>query len=128
MGKLTQINETINETHMVCFLLHLGFLHKCVNKSYIKLPRYYPTEGKRMGEQTTLTLATTGRDSLRTTVPMSIIRHFRLRPGDKLDWNFEVNNGEIVILVRPEKNSSGNAPIRIREQPQVQATRGKYKS
>jgi bifunctional DNA-binding transcriptional regulator/antitoxin component of YhaV-PrlF toxin-antitoxin module len=81
-----------------------------------------------MGEQTTLTLATTGRDSMRTTVPMSIIRHFKLRPGDKLDWDFEINNGEIIILVRPEKNPSGNVPVQIREQARVLATRGKCKS
>ena len=56
-----------------------------------------------MGETSTLTLATTGKESLRTTVPMSIIRHFKLGAGDKLDWDFEVKDGKIVITVRPIK-------------------------
>lgn len=53
--------------------------------------------------KTTLTLATTGKESLRTTVPMSIIKQFKLKAGDKLDWNFEVKEGEIVLVVKPVK-------------------------
>jgi hypothetical protein len=61
-----------------------------------------------LGEQTTLGIATTGKDSLRTIVPMSIIKHFKLIAGDKLDWDFFVKDGEIVLIVRPLKDSSGN--------------------
>lgn len=64
-----------------------------------------------MGEITTLTRATTGKESLRTTVPMSIIKHFKLKASDKLDWDFEARNSELVIIVRPCKNSSGNSTI-----------------
>jgi hypothetical protein len=56
-----------------------------------------------MGETTTLTLATTGKESLRTTVPMSIIKQFKLKAGDKLDWNFEVKEGELALVVKPVK-------------------------
>ncbi len=54
-----------------------------------------------MGEESTLTTATTGKESLRTTVPISIIKQFKLKAGDKLDWNFEVKNGELVLTVKP---------------------------
>lgn len=69
-----------------------------------------------MGEQTTLGIATTGKDSLRTIVPMSIIKHFKLTAGDKLDWDFFIKDGEIILIVRPLKTSSGNVPIDKTEQ------------
>jgi hypothetical protein len=62
-----------------------------------------------MGEITTLTVATTGKESLRTTVPISIIKHFKLKASDKLDWDFEARNNELVIVVRPCKKSTGNS-------------------
>jgi bifunctional DNA-binding transcriptional regulator/antitoxin component of YhaV-PrlF toxin-antitoxin module len=64
-----------------------------------------------MGEITTLSVATTGKGSLRTTVPMSILKYFKLEAGDKLDWDFEARNSELIIVVRPIKNSSGNRAI-----------------
>lgn len=64
-----------------------------------------------MGEITTLSIATTGKESLRTTVPMSILKHFKLEAGDKLDWDFEARNNELIIIVRPIKNSSGNRAV-----------------
>lgn len=56
-----------------------------------------------MAETTILTLATSNRASLRTTVPMSIVKQFGLKSGDKLEWTFEVKNNEIIIVVRPVK-------------------------
>jgi bifunctional DNA-binding transcriptional regulator/antitoxin component of YhaV-PrlF toxin-antitoxin module len=56
-----------------------------------------------MGELTTLSLATSGKESLRTTVPMSILKHFKLEAGDKLEWGFEARNNELIIIVRPIK-------------------------
>jgi bifunctional DNA-binding transcriptional regulator/antitoxin component of YhaV-PrlF toxin-antitoxin module len=56
-----------------------------------------------MGETTTLTIATTGKKSLRTTVPMSIVKNFKLKAGDKLDWNFDVKDGKMIIVVQPVK-------------------------
>jgi bifunctional DNA-binding transcriptional regulator/antitoxin component of YhaV-PrlF toxin-antitoxin module len=32
---------------------------------------------------------------------MSIVKQFGLKQGDKLEWTFEVKDGEIVVLVRP---------------------------
>jgi len=61
-----------------------------------------------MGEITKLSVATTGKESLRTIVPMSILKHFKLEAGDKLEWDFEARNSELVIVVRPCKGSSGN--------------------
>jgi antitoxin component of MazEF toxin-antitoxin module len=50
-----------------------------------------------------ISLATTKRESLRTTVPMSIVKQFNLKTGDKLDWSFNVKNGEMIIIVTPIK-------------------------
>jgi bifunctional DNA-binding transcriptional regulator/antitoxin component of YhaV-PrlF toxin-antitoxin module len=56
-----------------------------------------------MGEITKLSLATTGKESLRTIVPMSILKHFKLEAGDKLEWDFEARDSELVIVVKPVK-------------------------
>lgn len=55
------------------------------------------------GEITTLTPAKTKSNSLRTTVPMSIVRQFNLKPKDKLNWKFEVKDGDMIVVVRPIK-------------------------
>ncbi|MDH5782477.1 MAG: AbrB family transcriptional regulator [Candidatus Bathyarchaeota archaeon] len=60
---------------------------------------------KTEGITTTLSLAKTKSVSLRTTVPISIIKQFDLEAGDKLSWKLKVEKGELVILVRPVKNS-----------------------
>jgi len=56
-----------------------------------------------MGEITTLTIAATKKASLRTTVPMSIVKQFDLHAGDKLDWSFEVNDGKLALIINPIK-------------------------
>jgi hypothetical protein len=56
-----------------------------------------------VGETTTLAIAATKKSSLRTTVPMSIVRQFDLKAGDKLDWSFEVKGGELALIIRPIK-------------------------
>jgi len=56
-----------------------------------------------IGETTTLSPATTKSTSMRATVPMSIIKQFNLQAGDKLSWKLKVENGELVIIVRPIK-------------------------
>ena len=40
-----------------------------------------------MGERTTLSKASSKIESLRTTVPKSIVRFMKLNEGDKLDWD-----------------------------------------
>jgi hypothetical protein len=58
---------------------------------------------ENLGETTKLTLAKTNSTSLRTTVPMSIVRQFNLEAGDSLSWRFEVEKGQMIIVVRPIK-------------------------
>jgi hypothetical protein len=53
-----------------------------------------------MGEVTTLAKNSPNFASLRTTIPMNIVRQWNLKPGSKLDWSWEVVNGEMVIVVR----------------------------
>ena len=63
----------------------------------------------KLGEITKLSLATTGKESLRTIVPMSILKHFKLEAGDKLEWDFEARNNEMIIVVKPCKSSESNS-------------------
>ena len=66
------------------------------------------TNKKDIGETTTLTPATTRSTSMRSTVPMSIIKQFNLKAGDKLGWKLKVDDGELVIIVRPIKHPENN--------------------
>lgn len=56
-----------------------------------------------MGEVTTLTKASSNYASLRTVVPMPIVRQWNLKERDKLDWSWEVQNNEMVVVVRKVK-------------------------
>lgn len=56
-----------------------------------------------MGEITTLAKASSNYASLRTVVPMSIVRQWSLKEGDKLDWAWEVRNNEMIVVVRKVK-------------------------
>ena len=56
-----------------------------------------------MGEITTLAKASSNYASLRTVVPMPIVRQWSLKEGDKLDWSWEVQNNEMVVVVRKVK-------------------------
>jgi hypothetical protein len=59
-----------------------------------------------MGERTSLALNTANKASLRTTVPMFIVKQWGLKPGHKLDWSLEVcgsSNNELVVVVRKAK-------------------------
>lgn len=59
-----------------------------------------------LGETTVLALAASKRSSLRTTVPMSVVKQFGLQAGDKLEWSFQARNSEIVMVVKPIKTTS----------------------
>ena len=59
---------------------------------------------KTEGITTTLSPAKTKSISLRTTVPMSIVKQFNLEAGDKLSWKLKVEEGELVIIVKPLKD------------------------
>lgn len=56
-----------------------------------------------MGEITYLNKAASKGESLRTTVPMSIVKQFGLTEDDKLDWMIKAEGGELVIQVKPIK-------------------------
>ena len=45
-------------------------------------------------------------DSLRTTVPASIVRLFDLRAGDKIEWDLMAEGSTMKIIVTPTKKSS----------------------
>jgi len=62
------------------------------------------------GETTTLTRATSKSDSLRITVPAGIARQFKLKEGDKLEWEIVPRKNKLVIVVTPistGKNGEG---------------------
>ncbi len=52
-----------------------------------------------MGEITVAKEASSKFASLRTTIPMSIVRQWKLQDGDKLDWEWKVIDGELSIVV-----------------------------
>jgi hypothetical protein len=56
-----------------------------------------------MGEITNLNRATSKNESLRTTVPRSIIKQFGLTQDDQLDWNLLAEGGQLIIHVKPIK-------------------------
>jgi hypothetical protein len=59
-----------------------------------------------MGEITSLTKNTKAFYSLKTTVPISIVRDWKLKPGDKLDWTRKIIDNEIGIVVKKVETSS----------------------
>ena len=56
-----------------------------------------------MGEITILSKATTKGGSLRTTIPMGIVKQFNLSQGDRFNWEIKAEDGELIIVVRPLK-------------------------
>jgi bifunctional DNA-binding transcriptional regulator/antitoxin component of YhaV-PrlF toxin-antitoxin module len=56
-----------------------------------------------MGEITYTNKASPKTESLRTTVPQSIIKQFGLTEYDKLEWILKAEGGELVIMVKPQK-------------------------
>jgi antitoxin component of MazEF toxin-antitoxin module len=56
-----------------------------------------------MGFKTTITKASSITNSLRTTVPAGVIQQFNLKDGDHLDWELKAENGNIIVIVKPEK-------------------------
>jgi len=56
-----------------------------------------------MGDITSINKATSTNQSLRTTIPKSIVNQFGLTYNDKLDWIIKAEGGELVIQVKPIK-------------------------
>ncbi|TET90504.1 MAG: AbrB/MazE/SpoVT family DNA-binding domain-containing protein [Methanomassiliicoccales archaeon] len=59
------------------------------------------------GEVTVLTPASSKSRSLRTTLPMSIVKQFKLKQGDRLSWKLQARGDEIVIVVKPIEREGG---------------------
>ena len=57
------------------------------------------------GEITTVTVNSSKRKSLRSTIPMSVVKNMGLKVGDNISWTYEIRNGEIVTTVRKVKRS-----------------------
>ena len=59
------------------------------------------------GQITSLTKANKTSESLRTTVPSSVIKQFDLKEGDKLKWWLESDKkGDILIRIEPVRGES----------------------
>ena len=56
-----------------------------------------------MGEITVTTKASSKFASLRTTIPMSVVKQWKLSEGDKLEWEWEARNGEMILKVTKVK-------------------------
>ena len=55
-------------------------------------------------DESVLQPATSKSNSLRTTVPVSIVNQFDLKKGDKLNWGIE--DGAVVIQVAKQGNKT----------------------
>jgi hypothetical protein len=61
-------------------------------------------EFKMSEETTSLTKAAGGTKSLRTTVPIFIVKLLKLQEGDQLQWKADITSkGEVNIQVKPLK-------------------------
>lgn len=56
-----------------------------------------------MGEITFLNKSATKSESLRTTIPYSLVKQFGLTEYDKLEWMLKAEGGELIIQVKPIK-------------------------
>jgi hypothetical protein len=66
-----------------------------------------------VGERTTLAKASSNFASLRTVVPMSIVKQWSLKEGDQLDWSWEARNGEMIIVIKKAEHIDSAAGIRF---------------
>ncbi|NAL78279.1 AbrB family transcriptional regulator [Nitrososphaera sp. AFS] len=59
-----------------------------------------------MGEITSLAKNAKSFASLRTTIPISIVRQWKLKSKDKLYWEWEIRDGNMVAVVRKHEEKS----------------------
>ena len=52
-----------------------------------------------LGEQTRLVKASSKFESLRATVPKSVVTFMKLKEGDTIDWDLQVINGKMTLIV-----------------------------
>lgn len=65
-------------------------------------------EVTEIGEITVLTRATSKSKSLRTTIPIGIVKQFELSEGDMLNWKIEAKGSKLIIVVEPLKSVKEN--------------------
>jgi hypothetical protein len=58
------------------------------------------------GVETLLTPASTNSSSLRTTVPVWVVKQFELESGDSLFWRLESSKEGLKLVVVPSKRSA----------------------
>ncbi|MBC7128211.1 MAG: AbrB/MazE/SpoVT family DNA-binding domain-containing protein [Thermoplasmatales archaeon] len=56
-----------------------------------------------MGFKTIISKASTTGNSLRTTIPISIVKQFGLKEGDELEWILKVKSNKMIIEVNPRR-------------------------
>lgn len=56
---------------------------------------------KQFGDITIITKANSTSQSLRTTIPMSIARQFKLKEGDQLRWEIQAKENKLIVVVSP---------------------------
>jgi hypothetical protein len=56
---------------------------------------------KQFGDITIITKANSTSQSLRTTIPMSIVRQFKLKESDHLRWEIQAKESKLIIVVSP---------------------------
>lgn len=54
-----------------------------------------------VGEISTLAKNSPKFASLKTTVPMSVVKQWKLKAGDQLEWEWSAQNNDMVLVVRP---------------------------
>ena len=57
-------------------------------------------ELRLMAEQTTLSLMSKNKTTLRTVIPSFIVKQFGFKNGDRIEWTIESIKGESVIVIR----------------------------
>ena len=77
-------------------ILGYTFLKQHYNKYYMLISEY-------MGEKSSVTINTPGKASLKTTIPISMVKQFGINQGDQLDWSLgKYGENELVMVVRKE--------------------------
>ncbi len=66
----------------------------------------YKEEILMPGEISSVATNKKGFASLRTTIPMSMVKQWELKPKDKLHWRWDVIQGKMVAIVEKYENSS----------------------
>lgn len=59
-----------------------------------------------MGEITSVAKNAKAFASLRTTIPISMVRRWKLKPKDKLYWEWEMRDGKMVAVVIKHEEKS----------------------